>query len=324
LPSDQTICIVASGHAHPTQVVTSDELAESVPGLQAGWSEKRLGIRTRHLAGPHEHVADLAIASLHGALELAGWSGSDLDAVICGTSFADDLLPATASLIARDVAPTAVAFDVNAACASVPYGLVLAESLLTTRPELARMAVCVSEHPSAWADYQDRDSSVFWGDSAGCLLVERGEPAQGFRLVASALANDATYAEKVRVRRGGVFHHDGRYSRTQVIELTQRTSLEVLAAAGLDIGDVVAFVGHQSNIPLLEDVGLRLGVDWDRQWHNVEWAGNQGGAGVLTAFSQGWQAHAEDLEPGDHVLLATVGGGYSAGAVLLEWMGASA
>ena len=94
--------------------------------------------------------------------------------------------------------------------------------------------------------------------------------------MASALANDSTYAEKVRVRRGGVFHHDGPYSRTQVIELTERTSLEVLAAAGLDMGDVVAFVGHQSNIPLLEDVGLRLGVDWDRQWHNVEWAGNQG------------------------------------------------
>ncbi len=322
---EQSVRVVASGHAHPSHVVTSDELAGAIPGLDVGWAEKRLGIATRHLAGPHELVADLAVDALGGALDRAGWAGTELDALICGTSFADDLLPATASLIARDVAPGAIAFDVNAACASLPYALVLAESLLTTRPELDRVAVCVAEHPSAWADYQDRDSSVFWGDAAGCLLLEVGSRApSGFRVVGTALANDATFAEKVRVRRGGHFHHDGRYSRSQVIELTYRTCQEVLAGAGLGIGDITAFVGHQSNIPLLQDVGDRLGLDWDRQWHNVEWAGNQGGAGLLTAFSAGWQHHGGELTPGDHVLLAAVGGGYSSGAVLLEWEGPAA
>lgn len=318
--SERTTYIVASGHAHPERVVTSDGLARTVPGLEVGWSEARLGITERRMAASHEHIAGFAVSALRQALEHVGWSGSDLDAIICGTSFVDDLLPATASMIARDVSPSALAFDVNAACASVPYTLVLAESLLMTHDDIERIAVCVAERPTAWANYEDRDSCVFWGDSAGCVLLQRGGDT-GLRLAATALKNDSTFAEKVRVRRGGHFQHDGRYSRGQVIDLTEATCKQVLASEGIDPASVRVFVGHQSNIPLLRDIGERLGVPWDRQWHNVEWAGNQGGAGVLTALSAGLHANPGKLRRGDYVLVAAVGGGYSAGAVLLEWRG---
>jgi len=62
-------------------------------------------------------------------------------------------------------------------------------------------------------------------------------------------------------------------------------------------------------------------VPLERQWTNVEWAGNQAGSGLLTAFSLGWQAHRNDLVVGDHVLLVAVGAGYTCGGVLLEWRG---
>jgi 3-oxoacyl-[acyl-carrier-protein] synthase-3 len=314
---EAVITLVASGHAHPSHELTSDAIADAVPGLEVGWAQKRLGMSSRRVAGPHEHISSFAIAALDHALARAGWEPDSLDAVVCGTSFVDDLLPATASLIAQDVAPAALAFDVNAACASGPYALMLTQALLQTRPGLRRIAVCVAERPTAWADYSDRESSVFWGDSAGCVLVERSRNA-GFELLGTELSNDATYAERVRVRRGGHFHHDGRYSREMVIELTNRTCRRVLEQAGATVGDVRAFVGHQSNVPLLIDVGDKLDLPFDRQWHNVEWAGNQGGAGVITAFSAGWHAHEDELVDGDLVLLAAVGGGYSGGAALLR------
>lgn len=315
---DPAITIVASGHAHPSQELTSDDLAAVVPGLEPGWADKRLGIVSRRIAAPHEHISTFAIAAVEGALERAGWEGDDLDAIICGSSFVDDLLPATASLIGQAVNPAAVAFDVNAACATGPYVLMLAESLLRTRPELQRIAVCVAERPSVHADYTDRESCVFWGDSSGCVLVQRGA-GRGFQIVGTVVINDSTYAEKVRVRRGGHFHHDGRYSRGQVTGLTHATCTQVLEQAGVDVADVRAFVGHQSNIPLLQEVGEKLGIPWDRQWHNVEWAGNQGGAGSMTAFSAGWLANADELADGDHVIVAAVGGGVASGATLLRW-----
>jgi len=282
--------------------------------------KNKLGIETRHVAAPHEHIADLAAGSLSSALGRAGWVGNQLGAVVCATSFVDDVLPATASMISRDISPTAVAFDVNAACASVPYAVATAQGLMLTQPDLDRVAVCAAERPTAWADYQDRESSVFWGDSAGTLLLRRGG-ASGFRLVDVALLNDNAHPERVRVRHHGAFHHDGRYSFDQVLTLSDKVTQRVLARAGLKSSDLRAFVGHQSNPRLLVALGERLNIPWHAQWHNVSWAGNQAGAGVLTAFSLGWHQHGADLRPGDHVLLAAVGGGYSAGAILLEWLG---
>lgn len=314
-----SVHVVGAGHAHPPTVLTSDSLEAAVPGLSEGWLEDRLGITSRHVLATHESLADLAVRSVRDALDRAGWEGGTIDALICGTSFVDEILPASASFIARAICPTAVAFDVNAACASFPYAVAVAESLMRGRPDLDRVVVCAAERPTVWADYQDRESSVFWGDAAACVLLQRERPERGFRVVEVALVNDNAQPEKVRVRHHGHFHHDGRYSYQQVLDLSERTTRQVLKNAGLSASEVRAFVGHQSNMRLLAELGERLGIDWDRQWHNVEWAGNQAGAGIATAFSAGWLEHGPTLEPGDHVLLAAVGGGYSGGAILLEW-----
>lgn len=317
-----SIHVVASGHAHPTTSLTSEVLESSVPGLRTGWIDGQLGIVSRRVLAAHEHLSSLGIAAVDDALAAAGWDGHSLDALICATSFVDDILPATAAFISRDINPSAVAFDVNAACASFPVAMAVAESMMLGRPDMDRVAVCAAERPTAWADYQDRESSIFWGDSAGCVLLQRARPEQGFRIVEVALVNDSEYPEKVRVRSHGTFHHDGRYSYEQVLALTEKSTREVLKSAGIAANEVRAFVGHQSNLRLLAALGDRLGIEWEHQWHNVEWAGNQAGAGVVTAFSAGWRSLAAPLEPGDHVLLAAVGGGYSGGAVLLEWIGA--
>ncbi len=313
------VYLVAAGHAHPPTELTSAEVERSVPGVAEGWLESRMGIASRRVLAHHESLAELGVRAVRDAAASAAWQADEIDALVGAVSFVDDVLPATASMIARDLSTSALAFDVNAACASFPYGLAVAQALMISRPELERVAVCAAERPTVWSDYEDRDSSVYWGDSAGCALLQT-EPASGFRLVGVALANDNAHAEKVRVRHHGTFHHDGRYSYEQVVRLTDRTSRELLDRAGLAPSELVAFVGHQSNIRLLREVGEKLGVDWERQWHNVEWAGNQAGAGVATAFSAGWRTHDASLRPGDHVLLAAVGGGYSAGAALLQYV----
>jgi 3-oxoacyl-[acyl-carrier-protein] synthase-3 len=318
-PPMDPVWLVAGGLAHPDTTLTNRELEESLPQLEPGWIAERLGIESRRVLTADEDLGELARRALDAALADAGWSRQSVDLVIGATSFVDDILPATASWIARDACPAAVAFDVNAACASGPFALSVASSMLHTTPRIGRAAVCAAERPTAWADYDDPESCVYWGDSAGCLLLQREQPSAGFRIVTVALLNDNTHPEKVRVPRLGTFAHDGRYSYEQVCILTEKAASRVLSDAGLSASDVVAFIGHQSNIRLLHAVGDRLGIPWARQWHNVEWAGNQGGAGVITAFIQGWKRHRNELRDGDHVLLAAVGGGYTSGAVLLRW-----
>lgn len=310
--------VVGATEAHPPTVLSNDDLERSVPGLKPGWIDQHLGIAQRRVLQPNERAIDLAAAALDRALREAGWR--DVDALVCATSFVDDLLPASASSIVREHCPGALAFDVNAACASVPYALAVGESLIE-RGMADRVGVAVVEHPSAWADYDDPTSCVYWGDAAGVLLLQREVPEHGFAIEAVSLANDNAFPERVRVPRHGTFSHDGRYSYAQVCRLTAVVSEAVLGEVGAAAGELAAFVGHQSNTQLLTELGVQLGIAWDRQWHNVEWAGNQGAAGVLTAFADGWRRHRDELAPGDRVLLAAVGGGYAAGAVLLRHVG---
>lgn len=318
--ADGPIYLLAAAHAHPATVRTNADLERALPDLERGWIERNLGIEERRIAGSGDRVSDLAISALSEALRSAAWEGATLDAIVCGASFVDQVLPATASFIASAVAPTAVAFDVNAACASFPVAMSVAVAMMRSRRAPRRVAVCVAEHPTVWADDGDPRSCVYWGDGAGVVLLGADRPSLGFEVLDVALAGDHEHPERVLTERDGTFMHDGPFSYQQVLRLAGATVAAVLEDAGLEAGDVAAFVGHQSSPRLLAALGDQLGIPLERQWQNVRWAGNQGAAGVLTAFSDGWQAHGAELRHGDHVVLAAVGGGYSGGAVLLRWL----
>lgn len=315
--------VVAGGHAHPTTVLTTAQLEEVLPNLEPGWVDGRLGMKTRHVALPHERVADLGITATEQALERAGWGGEDLDLIVCGASFIEALMPARASVIAEVINPRAVAFDINAACSSALYAIAVARSMMSADPSLRRAAVCVVERPTASADYRDSHSSVFFGDSAACVLIERiaDDTSAGFAIDAIAMLNDAENSEAVRVPRTGHFQHDNRIAFQLVLDLGEQAVLATLRDAGISIDDVDYVVGHQANQSVLSALGERLGIPWEKQWCNFEWAGNQGAAGVLTAFCGEWYTRGSKLTVGDRVVLVTVGSGGAAAAVLLRWLG---
>lgn len=312
------ITIVATGHAHGPIELGSDVLESTVPGLSDGWSARHLGIRTRRVIPVHERITTYTSSAVRAALDRAGWHAESVDVVICGTSFPDHVNPASAAFVASEVNPDAIAFDVNAACASFPYGLTVARSLLATEGAFSRIVVCTAEHGSAWADYTDSHSSVFWGDSGAAALVSR-ETGPGFVVVDVELVGDHRFPDKVFTPRNGTFRSDGKFSFEQVVRLSTMSSTTLLARNRLDVDDLAAVVPHQSNTRLFDAFSSSLGVPTDIFWSNVEWAGNQASSGLLTAFSAGWHDRSGALHDGDHVLLVTVGAGYACGAILLQW-----
>lgn len=305
---------------HPERVLTSSALESVVPGLSEGWSEKYLGMHSRRVLGVEEQINDLMVESVTAALTDAEWDGGSLDVIVSGSLYPDQVLPASASYVAQVHNPAAVAFDVRAACASFVYAISTATGLLQT-DGYRRAVVCVGEHPTAYADYTDQQSCVFFGDSAGSILLTSEEPTVPcFEVVDVVLNGDHEYPEKVFTHRRGHFQSDGRYSFSQVMALGSGSILSVLDRNDLEPADVVGLAFHQASRRVLEEISTCTGVPVERHWHNYEWAGNQTAAGVLTAFSAGWQAHRAELTPGDHVVIAAVGGGYAGGAVLLRWV----
>ena len=311
---------VASGHCHPERELSSVDLEASIPDLRDGWCEEYLGMKSRRVLGLNEGVASLSAAALSDALTRAEWAGTDLDAIVCGCTLTDQMAPASASFLAMGTNPGAIAFDVNASCAGFIYALSAAVGLLSGARGLSRAAVCVGEHATAWIDYTDRRSSVFWGDSGGALLITTDPPNGGhFEILDLELRGDHSHPEKVFVPRNGTFRSDGKYSFTTVLGLCFDTSQELMARNDVDSESVVALVAHQANERMLRELSIKLDIPYERQWHNFEWAGNQSAAGTLTAFSAGWGAAVDALQDGDHVILTAAGGGYAGGAALLEW-----
>lgn len=317
---EQPLYLVAAGHAHPDTELTSAELEAHFPRVKHGWSERYLEMSSRRVLGIHERASTLAIDSLHKTLDDVGWEASSLDAIICGCSMVDQIAPATAACIANSINQQVIAFDVNAVCASFPYAVAAAAGLLETIESVNRVAVCVAEHASAWADYTDEHSSIYWGDAAGNVLITTEAPNRGaFQIVDMELVGDQREPNKVFASRHGTFRQDGRYSYEAVIRLSSAMSSAMMERHGLVSEDITVLVGHQSGGRLLRDISKATGIPYERQWHNFEWAGNQSAAGVLTAFSEGWEKNAAQLADGDHVMMAAVGGGYAGGALLLRW-----
>ncbi len=200
------------------------------------------------------------------------------------------------------------------------FGLATTLGQFAIDERFRRAAVCVADHPSAWADYSDRQSSVFWGDAGAALLLDREPGSRGaFEVLGVNLVCDSEFPDRVYTPRTGTFRSDAKYSFKQVIRLSHEAAEPLLAENEVDAAQLHTLVLHQANMPLIEATSAAIGVPMDRVWHNVEWAGNQASAGVLTAFSAGLRANRATLVEGDLVLLASVGGGYTGGAALLRW-----
>jgi 3-oxoacyl-[acyl-carrier-protein] synthase-3 len=318
MPLIKDLYLVAAGHRHGPNHLDSSDLDQKF-GLDEGWGLKYLGMTGRRRLSEGDDIAPLAIEAVTDALGRAGWSSRDLDLLVCGSTFVDQQVPPTSSRIASGTNPDATSFDLNACCAGFPYALTVAASMAAWDTNLQKVAVCMAENISPYIDHDDSESSIFFGDAAGVALLQRGPVSGAFEVVGAELMNDSESPDFVKVPRGGYFHHDGPRSYKQVVRLSGVVGRRVLELIGAEGSDVRVLVGHQSSTRLLADVANALDIPVERQWQNVSWAGNQSGAGSLTALSYGWQEHGKELADGDLVLVVSVGAGITAGAVLLRW-----
>jgi 3-oxoacyl-[acyl-carrier-protein] synthase III len=308
--------IAGHGHHHPEARVTNEDLVRSLE-TTAGWIESHTGILERRRAVDGVDTSDLAVEALGAALGRAGWDRGDVELLICATSTPDTLAPATASWVAGKLGMTAVPFDMNASCSGFIYGLAVADALLSARG-LRRVALVAAEKYSRVVDHEDRRFEIFFGDSAGALLLQPERPEVGLELVDLTMAarNEGTGLALTPIK--GFFSMDGAAIKPIATDMLVTSAREMLERNSLEMGDLRAFMAHQMNYRLLEDLVAALEVADEQHWHNVQTAGNQGGAGVLTTMCAGLDRG--DLSDGDLLLLTVVGSGFTAGSALLRYV----
>jgi 3-oxoacyl-[acyl-carrier-protein] synthase-3 len=301
--------ITAVGHYQPAKVLTNEDLAARVDTSDE-WIRSRVGIRTRHIAGPDEPVDELAAHAAAKALAGAGTAPEDIDLVLVATSTAVDRSPNMAARVAARLGiPNPAAMDVNVVCAGFTHALATADH--TVRAGAARRALVIgADKMSEVADWTDRSTCVLVGDGAGAAVVEACPPGTGPGIGPVLWGSVPEMGHAVRIEgQPARFAQEGqsvyRWATTHLPPLARQTC----ERAGLAPEDLAAVVLHQANLRIIEPLAERIGAVNAVVARDVTASGNTSAASIPLALSKLVEQGA--VSGGDPVLLFGFGGNLS-------------
>lgn len=298
--------IAAVGHYQPAKVLTNEDLAGMVDTSHE-WITSRVGIKTRHIAGPDEPVDELAAHAAAKALAAAGLTPGDIDLVLVATSTAIDRSPNMAARVAARLGiPSPAAMDINVVCAGFTHALATADH--TVRAGAATRALVIgADKMSEVTDWSDRTTCVLVGDGAGAAVVEAAdEPGIGPVLWGSVPEmGHAVRIEGTPPR----FAQEGqsvyRWATTQLPPIARKACEK----AGLTPADLAGVVLHQANLRIIEPLAEKIGAVNAVVARDVIQSGNTSAASIPLAFSKLVEQGA--VRTGDPVLLFGFGGNLS-------------
>lgn len=273
------------------------------------WIRERSGIVTRGIAGEGESVIEMAVSAGGKALAAAGIAPSDVDLVLVATCTLTHAVPgASASVAAALGTAGSGALDLGAACAGFTYGLALAADSVRAG-SATNVLVIGSERFSDILDPHDRGTAFLFGDGAGAGVVGRADE-DGIGPV--VWASDGGQADVLRTESyPPVLRMEGRavyrWATSSVPDMARRA----VAAAGMELSDLKAFVPHQANLritdSLVKSLKLPPSVVVAR---DVVDSGNTSAASVPLALAR--LLELGQVRRGDPVLLLGFGAGLTA------------
>ena len=218
------------------------------------------------------------------------------------------------------------AFDIQAVCAGFVYALTNANGLILSG-QAERVLVIGAETFSRIMNWEDRTTSVLFGDGAGALILEKaeGEGTSDDRgILATDLNSDGRFREILYVSGGpsatqstGHLIMEGKEVFRHAVEKLATCTVDVVAKAGLTTDDIDCVIPHQANLRIIKRTADKLGIDESKVVITVQDHGNTSAASIPLAMSVGKQRG--QVREGDLVVTEAIGGGLAWGEVVLRW-----
>jgi len=321
--------ILGTGHSYPAGILTNADLEKMVETSDE-WIISRTGIKQRRKAAPGEYTSQFAVRASQEAIERAGIDPSEIDLILCATVTPDQILPSTACLIQAQLgAGKAAAMDIVAACSGFLYGLTLANPMIRTG-QIKYALVIGAELLTRYVDYTDRSTCVLFGDGAGAAILGPVEEDRG--ILAARIRSDGRYEEQLYAPGGGTKggfsaetiargDHFFKMKGNEVFKVAVRSMSEiargVLSEAGLKTDDVDLFIPHQANQRITDAVANALNVDEAKVFSNIAKHGNTSSASIPIGLDE--CVESGRVKKDDIVLMASFGGGFTWGSVVMRW-----
>jgi 3-oxoacyl-[acyl-carrier-protein] synthase-3 len=314
----------------PPRVLTNADL-EKLVETSNEWILQRTGIRERHIADPGVATSDLAKEAAEGAMREAGVTPDQIGFIVVGTTTPDTIFPSTACLLQDKIgARRAWGFDLGAACSGFTYSLTTGMQLVAAGVHDHALVVG-ADVMSSIIDYTDRTTCVLFGDGAGAVVLSPardGEPhiidfeheidgSGGHALCMPAGGSRLPASHDTVDQRLHYVKQEGQTVFKFAVKKTEEISRRLLERNGIQPCQIDLFVSHQANRRIIEAAADRLSLDPAKVVINLEHYGNTTAGTIPLALGD---ARREGrIRKGDLVLLASVGAGFTVGAVLLRW-----
>ena len=319
--------ITGTGSYLPPRRLTNAELAVELAtqGVETSddWIVGRTGIHARHFAAPDVCSSDLGVEAAKNALEAAGLKPSDIDLIIVATSTPDMVFPSTACILQNKLAIAGCpAFDLQAVCSGFVYALTVADAMIKTGAA-TKALVIGAEVFSRILDFSDRNTCVLFGDGAGAVVLEASETPG---ILASDLHADGKHVGILcvpgnvsggKVLGDALLKMDGQAVFKLAVGVLESAARATLAKANLTDADIDWLIPHQANIRIMQSTAKKLKMPLEKLIVTVDQHGNTSAASIPLALDA--SVRSGKIRKGDTLMLEGVGGGFTWGAVLLNY-----
>jgi 3-oxoacyl-[acyl-carrier-protein] synthase-3 len=323
--------VAGTGSYLPPGVLTNADLEKMVE-TNDQWIVERTGIKRRHMASSDQACSDLSLIASERALQDAGLTAKDLDAIIVCTVSGDQVMPSTACVLQHKLgARNIMAFDLSAACSGFVYGLSVADQFIRTGV-YKHILVVGAEVLHHFVNYQDRETCILFGDGAGAWVVSQTTADDKHVIMSSHLHADGSLGDLFVLPAGGSkmpFSAEVLENKTQYVRMKGREIFknavrtmsqcceEALAANEMTADQVDWLIPHQANNRIIEAIADYYEFPKEKVVVSVHETGNTSAASIPLAFEMA----KEDgrIKRGQVILLTAFGAGLTSGSLLMRY-----
>ncbi len=298
------------------------------------WIVQRTGIKTRYIADASQATSDLAYEAAKIAIERARIAPEKIDAIVCATITPDYFcMPSTACVVADKLGiKGAMAFDISAACSGFVYALSIAKSFIESGMH-QNVLIIGAEKMSSIVDYEDRTTSILFGDGAGAAIITATDDKtraildvktasdgeyQDF-LITEACGSRNGCSQEVLDKKMHFLKMKGNETFKLAVNTLTQDVFDILQENHICAEDIDWFVPHQANYRIINAVSKKLGMSEEHVVLTVGEYGNTSAASIPMALNR-WYEKGE-IKKGQLLLLDTFGGGLTWGSALLYFNG---
>lgn len=320
--------ITALGGYVPEHILDNGML-ENIMDTSDQWITTRTGIKERRILKDEMlATSDMATFAITDLLKNHNVKPEEIECLIVATSTPDHLLLPTSSTVCNKAGLiNAWGMDINAACSGFLFALSTGAALIESG-RYKKVIVVGADQMSAIVNYDDRNTSILFGDGAGAVLLEQTEEQIG--IIDNVFKTDGNGGQYLYVPGGGsrhpattntvnqkmhYVHQEGKTVFKAAINGMSQTCNQILERNTITAQDVDWLVPHQANIRIIQGVGERLNIPTEKVKINIEKYGNTTAGTIPLCL---WD-FKNDFSFGDKILLTAFGAGFTWGTTYIKW-----